>query len=505
MAAILNPVSSMRALKPLQWAALAAAIAMALGWGAFVAMAGPSAALICAAAIVCVFTVRDFRVGVMMMILIMPISASYIFPRAMFGVTGLNPLNTLMIGTFASFLMVSMPDGTIRRFMPWAVLALVVPMLWATVNGMKNVPLIPPDFYEGNAVDYTNAFGYVRDELVKPIIMVVYALLVGAAYARSRAPEKFLTPAIVSMWIMAGLCIGYFLNAGVKFGQLAGEFARSFLSPLGMHANDLGRLYATAIAILLFTWDRTRRPLLKTMLFFTMGVVGIALVITFSRAAITSIVLTGLIYVASRPNKKTLLLCALALPVVLVFTPGAIVYRLEMGADEGAAGMSAGRVSDIWTPLLPQILDKPFFGHGLRSVLWAPAMRLGEMFQVTHPHSAWLGAVMDTGIIGAILILGFWFTVWKGFRQLAKDPSLAPHQQGFFEGAAVALLTFVIAGFVGSSFLPVPEQSFLWLAVGLMFGIKSHRLIEADKARHPVAPPAPAVAPRPRFQHGERI
>src|SRR6185503_12997047 len=266
MAAILNPVPAIRGLTRLQWAALAAAIVLALGWGAFVAVAGPSAALICAAAIVCVFTVRDFRVGVMMMIFIMPISASYIFPRAMFGITGLNPLNALMIGTFASFLMVAMPDGSIRRFMPWTVLALVVPMIWATLNGMKNVPLIPPDFYEGNAIDYTNAFGYIRDELVKPIIMVVYALLVGAAYARSRSPEKFITPAVISMWIMAGLCIGYFLNAGVKFG---------------MHANDLGRLYASAIAILLFTWDRTRRPLLKTMLFLTMGVVGIALLITF--------------------------------------------------------------------------------------------------------------------------------------------------------------------------------------------------------------------------------
>jgi len=505
MAAILNPVPAIRGLTRLQWAALAAAIVLALGWGAFVAVAGPSAALICAAAIVCVFTVRDFRVGVMMMIFIMPISASYIFPRAMFGITGLNPLNALMIGTFASFLMVAMPDGSIRRFMPWTVLALVVPMIWATLNGMKNVPLIPPDFYEGNAIDYTNAFGYIRDELVKPIIMVVYALLVGAAYARSRSPEKFITPAVISMWIMAGLCIGYFLNAGVKFGQLAGEFARAFLSPLGMHANDLGRLYASAIAILLFTWDRTRRPLLKTMLFLTMGVVGIALLITFSRAAMTSIVLTGLIYVISRPNKKTFILLALAIPLVLIFTPGAIVYRLEMGADEGAAGMSAGRVSDIWTPLLPQILDKPFFGHGLRSVLWAPAMRLGEMFEVTHPHSAWIGAVMDTGIIGTILILGFWFTVWKGFRQMGKDTTLPSTEQGFFEGASVALVTFVIAGFVGSSFLPVPEQSFLWLAVGLMFGIKTHRLIEADRARRPAIVKAPVVVPRPRFEHGERI
>lgn len=505
MASILLPSPTMRVLRPLQWAALAAALAMALGWGAFVAVAGLSAALICAAAIVCVFTVRDFRVGVMMMILIMPISASYIFPRAMFGVTGLNPLNVLLIGTVASFLMVAMPDGSIRRLMPWSVLAFVVPMAWAALNGMKNVPYIPPEFYEANVVDFTNGFGYLRDELVKPLIMVMYALMVGAAYARSRAPEKFLTPAIVSMWIMAGLAVGYFLNAGVKFGQLAGEFARAFLSPLGMHANDLGRLYATAMAILLFTWDRTRRPLLKTMLFLTMGIVGIALVITFSRAAITSLVLTGAIYVISRPNKKTLFLAALLVPAVLFLMPGAIVYRMEMGADEGATGMSAGRVSDIWTPLLPQVFDKPFFGHGLQSVLWAPAMRLGEMMEVTHPHSAWLGLVMDTGIIGAILVLGFWFTVWKAFRQLAKDSTLAPHQQGFFEGAAVALLAFVVAGFVGSSFLPVPEQSFLWLAVGLMFGIKSRRLMDADKARRPAMLQMPVVVPRPRFQHGERI
>ena len=33
-------------------------------------------------AVVSVFTVRDFRVGVLVMILIMPVSASYIFPRS---------------------------------------------------------------------------------------------------------------------------------------------------------------------------------------------------------------------------------------------------------------------------------------------------------------------------------------------------------------------------------------------------------------------------------------
>jgi hypothetical protein len=368
---------------------IAALALLGIGWGVFVALSGLSAALICIAVVVCVFTVRDFRIGVLVMILIMPISASYIFPRAMFGVTGLNPFNVLMVGTFLSFLLVSMPDGSIRRFFPWWLAAVyVIPLVLAGLNGMDKVNLIPKIFFDTEQIDFKNWFSYLRDEVMKPLILVMYSLMVGAAFARSRNPEKFLTPMIVSMWIMGGLVIGFFLNSGLRFGQLASEYARFFYSPLGMHANDLGRLYATAFGILLFTWDRTQRPILKTMLFLTMGVVSIALILTFSRAAIISLALLGAIYLISRRNLKTFFLAGLVIPPVLFFMPGAVWYRLGMGVEEGATGMSAGRISDIWTPLIPQFFDKPFFGHGLQSVLWAPAMRMNEMMDVTHPHSA---------------------------------------------------------------------------------------------------------------------
>lgn len=468
-------------------AAIAGMVALGLLWGAFVALSDWSAALICIAAIVCVFTVRDFRVGVLVMIFIMPISASYIFPRAMFGVTGMNPLNVLMVGTLASYTLAAMPDGSMRRFMPfWILPVYLAPIVIAGLNGMGNISQIPQIFRLSESIDFYNAPTYLRDEVMKPFIIVMYALLVGGAYARSRQPEKFLTPMIISMWIMGALVIAFFLNSPVKFGDLASEYARFFFSPLGMHANDLGRLYATAFGILLFTWDRTlqrKHPMLKTMLFLTMGIVGVALMLTFSRAAIISLVLIGIIYVISRPTKKTFFFLALIVPAVILFTPGAIVYRLGMGVESGATGMSAGRISDIWTPLLPQLIDRPFFGHGLQSVLWAPAMRMGEMMEVTHPHSAYLGALIDFGIVGALLVFAFWFTIWKGFRKLTKDKELEPHQQGFFEGAAASLVAFAAAGFVGSSFTPVPEQSFLWLAIGMMFGVNSRRQIARDKAR----------------------
>lgn len=492
---------------PMKWGLVAGFMLLGVAWGIFVAFQALSAALVCLAAIVFVFTIRDFRVGVLVMILIMPISSSYMFPRAMFGVTGMNPLNVLLVGTFLSFLLIALGKRAVKTVVPsWVFLIYVLPIVLAGINGMGHTQLIPQIFFDAEAIDFKNNVGYIRDMVVKPLILVAYSFLVGAAYARAREPRRFIVAMMVSMWLMGSMVIGYFLYSNVKFGELAGEYARHFLSPLGMHANDLGRLYVTAIAILLFTWDRTRRPVLKTLLFLSIGLIAIALVLTFSRNAFMTMALAFAIYLVSRRrNVKLVIAAAVLIPIALIFTPGAIWYRLEMGAGEGAAGVSAGRISDIWTPLIPEMFDRPFFGHGLGSVMWARAMRVGEMMEVTHPHSAYIGALHDFGVIGAILLFAFWFTVWKGFRKLMKDSSLTPEEQGFFEGCSVALVTFVIAGFVGSSFAPVPEQSFLWLGIGLMFGVQARHIAAAQAAAAPKPRTALIVPPRSREAMGARI
>lgn len=278
---------------------------------------------------------------------------------------------------------------------------------------------------------------------------------------------------VLSMWVMGAMVVVYIAASGASLSQLAGQYSRSFLSALGMHANDLGRLYATAYALLLFIWDRTERTSLKTLLLFSMGVVFIALMLTFSRGAFTGFLIVNVIYLFSRRKLKTLALAAMVVPVAIALMPGAFVSRFEMGAGQGINAISAGRVSEIWLPLMPEILTRPPWGAGLQSILWSDAMRSGRMLQVTHPHSAFLQAYMDVGVIGLVLLLAFWIGhVWKGFRKLAREPRLTPELSGFFEGAAAGLLATLIANVAGSSFFPVPEQSFLWLAVGVMYGIR---------------------------------
>jgi len=42
--------------------------------------------------------------------------------------------------------------------------------------------------------------------------------------------------------------------------------------------------------------------------------------------------------------------------------------------------------------------------------------------------------------------------------------------RGFYLGAAAGLLSFLIAAIADSSLTPKPEQAFLWLAIGMMYG-----------------------------------
>jgi O-antigen ligase len=465
-------------------AVLAALLAFGIAWGAAVAVAGVGAALICVSLVACVFCLRDFRSGVVLLILIMPISASFLFPHSMFGISGLNPLNLLMAATLFSYVLSFAGQGALKALGSRPLVFLyVLPILMGAVVGISHVHEIPGIFREMDWIEYDNAVGYIRDLVMKPLLLVLFAMLVGVAVAHSRSITRFLTPMLISMWVMAMLVIVFVATSGVHLSQLAGTYERSFLSPLGMHANDLGRLYATAYALLLFIWDRTPRASLKVLLIASMAVVGAALLLTFSRGAITALVIVNLIYLFSRRKLKTLVLCAMAVPIVLWLMPGAIWSRLDMGMDQGANAVSAGRVKGIWLPLLPWVAQSPIWGHGLQSILWSPAMRGGHMMQVTHPHSAWLQAVLDTGVIGLVLILTFWiWHVWRGLRRYARDPSLTPELAGFFEGAAAGLLGFVIANVAGSSFFPVPEQSFLWLAVGMMYGLRLRERAAAGKA-----------------------
>jgi O-antigen ligase len=240
-----------------------------------------------------------------------------------------------------------------------------------------------------------------------------------------------------------------------------------------MHANELGRLYAIAYALLLFSFAGATHPGLRGLLLATMGAVVIALALTFSRGAFLGFFLVNLFFILWNRGTGALLLLAVAAALALLAVPDAVFERILAGHDRGANAISAGRIDSIWIPLLPELLANPVFGSGLGSMMWSEAIRRGAGFTillVTHPHNAYLQALLDMGLAGLAALCAYFFHVWRRFRALASSPSTTPLMRGFWRGASVGLICFLVSGITDSSLTPVSEQSFLWFAIGLMYG-----------------------------------
>src|SRR5215831_11875161 len=141
-------------------------------FGLLVAVAGLNALYLCVSLVGCVFILRDFRIGVVLLVLLVPISRSTVFPHELLGITGLNPLNLLLAGTLGAYFLRALSDGSLRLFAPRPLVWMyIVPILVAGVLGSRHLNEIPPVLFE-KLIEFKNATGYFRDVVAKPLSLV---------------------------------------------------------------------------------------------------------------------------------------------------------------------------------------------------------------------------------------------------------------------------------------------------------------------------------------------
>jgi O-antigen ligase len=304
-------------------------------------------------------------------------------------------------------------------------------------------------------------------------MLVVFALLVGAAVSKSEKPEKFLIPMLISIWAISSLGIVFVQLSGFTLLELATS-ARGLMSlALGINDNELGKMYLIAYALLLFTWADSREFGLRLALLVSMAMLIIAIVLMFSRATYAGFLVANVLFLLWRRNAKTMVLVGLLGAVALFLIPDAVYDRLAYGVGSGSNTISSNRIEQIWLPLLPDVLRSPIYGSGLSSILWSDGMRGADEVTIKgvgHPHNAYLEIVLDMGLIGLILVGAYFVHLWKGFRALSVDPSLNPTLRGFYLGAAAGMVSFMVSAVADSSLTPKTEQAFLWLAIGMMYG-----------------------------------
>ncbi|MEK8088872.1 O-antigen ligase family protein [Thermithiobacillus plumbiphilus] len=449
---------------------IAAGVAM-VGGLALVFLGNANTFILAAAVAAAALILRDYRLGVVLLIVFMPLAESEFFPRQMLGVTGLNPLNMLLMATLASYLLKRVFQRQDYPFIPAKMFWLyLIPIAIGAIHGAMSADQIPSFLYASKMLSFDNVAGYLRDLVIKPLFLVLFALLIGAAVYDSDRPVLFMAPALISVVLISLMALLAVATSGLGLSALAQATSRGVMGKVGMHANELGLLFNIAYALVLFTRANLDSAKTRFLLFVVAAMLGLTILLTFSRGGFLGFAITNLIYMLTRGQGKAVLYLLLAALVVAFLLPHAFIDRAMTGVSDGnVSEISAGRVDTIWMPLLPELFTSPLIGHGISSILWSEPMKTGHMLIVGHTHNAYLGALMDVGIIGFAMIMLFYKYLWDGFRKMrnAEDSKI---MRGFFEGGSIAIIVLLIQGITDDKFFPTHPQVFLWMAIGILFG-----------------------------------
>lgn len=421
----------------------------------------------------------NVNVAMSAMILLLPFSYSVLMPRQMFGIPGLNPFNLALVSLVVAMLYGALNTKhrmVIPKFSPLLYFYLL-PIILAALYGVTQIGNISSYFVasrfaltEERSIELLSIGGYFSTMLIKPLVLIVMAYVIAVCTASFHVERHvrtlmYLAAALVPISLTIGLAV-----QGLGLGDISSAEDRGSLSWFGMHANELGLMLNIAFALALFgLFHNTPSALTLKLGFLLLFLLTLGVLITFSRGAMVAYFLIVMIFMARRGVQPMQLILVPVVLVGLLLLPGEVFERLFTGVESRDIGaISAGRVESIWLPLLPAIFDNFLFGGGLGSIIWSTPMQMGTIFPVGHAHSAYIGLLLDFGIIGSAIIFYFWWRVWSLFDQAASKMA---DWSGFFIGAKVGVFVLFLQGVTDDRFTPTASQIFIWVAIGLAIGL----------------------------------
>jgi len=191
--------------------------------------------------------------------------------------------------------------------------------------------------------------------------------------------------------------------------------------------------------------------------------------------------------------RRYLPLLPLVVIIVPILLPGAASRMFSGFGETNLAGeqvankmeISSGR-NEVWPIVVSKIFESPVWGFGRRAMTRTGVQqslinRFGPYsgLAVGHPHNAYLEVLLESGLIGFVIIVGLHMRIWIYSIRLfvaRGDPIYT-----VTGGIALALLTgHLVAHLGGQSFYPREIDICLWCAIGLMLRLYVERIRLAD-------------------------
>ncbi len=455
-----------------------------------------------------VVLMSDYRLGLALMILVLPVATSPLLPR----VGPLNALNLLIIGVVMVFvaqrILLALRSSRVPLPIPRTLLLYyLVPVTLATIIGCTHLDEITEFYLRKSQLERYGFKEYVISSYLKNTLLVVTALIMATSVIERKNARFIVVAACLSPLLFVLGMIAVMGGAGFSMEDLRNS--RSFLAILGRHANEAGVLLMLQLGPMLFMRENVSNRLLKFLLTIACVMLAGGVLFTVSRGAILAMVAVLAYYVLYYRRVRTALAVVTIAAVGFALSPPQLQERVVMGTGDSSATASisdrddrltSGRVA-IWGNLLPEVAKSPLFGRGMLSIQWSDYVRSGQ-FSANHPHNMYLEILMDMGVLGAICMFIFYRWAWRMFRDLSRDERLDKPMRGYFAGSIAMMIGHLAYGTSNGHYFSHSEQLYLWVAIGLAIGY-TYLLRKMPPLPQKVAAPKPppwarraGIAPR---------
>jgi putative inorganic carbon (hco3(-)) transporter len=329
------------------------------------------------------------------------------------------------------------------------------------------------------ATDTGASMGDVQDYVGYSLtVAVLVVLLDRPIWLRRAAWTVVMAIAALAIVSLLQAALGAYGSDFAGFAQAKPEGAGVYRASGPLDPNFFGQVLVATAMLALYLGLSARDRDGRLLGFAASGVCLGACALTGSRGALVAVAAAFLLLLLLAPIPRRAVATAGALAVVagMIFLPTGLKARVGLptssadsqqvaAVQKGSESALRGRESENLAAL-EMFRDYPILGVGphnypLKYLAYSEEIGLDPRLEQREPHSLYLGALAETGIVGGVALLAIlWLALrgaWRARRRLeGRDGLLA-------EGIFVALTTFLVA----AVFLHLSYPRYLWLMVGL--------------------------------------
>jgi O-antigen ligase len=399
-------------------------------------------------------TMRNWFIGLCGLLFLTVLSQHPNMPTNMLDIQGLNLWNVTLAWVLLFFRVQRGGERPGALAPPWmpALITLYVGMVLIAGTAAVLKSIWPGDLKRSAIIEW-----FLVDGIVNPLKYLLVGVLV---YLGATTRERI--KAVLICAIVSGLTYSLLVFKSMKLMVFTIDFedARRMTDKLvGLFANDLGELLAfciwAAVAVYFVLQGRWSRRAWVLLIVLSLPV----FVAVKSRAGFFAFGCIGLVLGALR-WRRILWAGPVAAVLVAALVPSIRARVLAgFGSDDGRNNwdeISAGRLTNIWPPVLEQISKSPFIGHGRYAIVREECAReiiIRERELPSHPHNSYLEILLDAGVAGLLICLTWMAMLGYVAVRLVRtrgDP-LVP---ALGTAALAAWTAELAAGVAGSSFFP---------------------------------------------------